>query len=104
MDCAPSPLSSWGLERWDFPFCLCPTWNKGEVGRIPSIQTSQWGAAWQAALQLGLQADLLILGKKAEFDTLKREGLKSSLSQVPKYPYLGGYVLGVSVGSLEFQI
>lgn len=50
MDSAPSPLSSLGLERWDFPLCLCPTWNKGEVGRIPSIQTSQWGAAWQAAL------------------------------------------------------
>lgn len=60
------------------------------------------GAAWQAALQH--PADLLILGRKAELDTLKREGQTPSLSQVPEYPHSRGCVLGLSLGSREFQI
>lgn len=37
----------------------------------------------------GLHADLLILGRKAELDILKGEGLAPSLSQVPEYPHSG---------------
>ena len=57
-------------------------------------QTSQWELPGKLLSRCGLQADLLILGRKAELDTLKREGRTPSFSQVPEYPHSGGCVGG----------
>ena len=95
----PLCLLTEGLEGEIFPSCLC-TGSLGEVER--ALADELVGAAWQAALQH--PADLLILGRKAELDTLKREGQTPSLSQVPEYPHSRGCVLGLSLGSREFQI
>lgn len=60
--------------------------SRGAGGELPG----------KLLLSFGLQADLLILGRKAELDTLTREGLTPSLSQVPEYPRSGGCVLRVA--------
>lgn len=64
-------------------------------------QRSWWELPGKLLLSFRLQADLLILGRKAELDTLTREGLTPSLSQVPEYPRSGGCVLRVAFGFPE---
>lgn len=67
--------------------------KRGELSLCPNKPAGRDLSAWQVApLPAGSRPDLLILGRKAEPDTLRREAPKSSLSQVSEYRHSGGCV------------
>lgn len=108
-DCSGGPVAADPLSiqggMGPAVFSLLPRCCLGLRGSGKSSR-SLWGAEPPGKLLLGcgFQADLFILGRKAELDTLKREGLAPGLSQVPEYPPTRGCVLGVRLCSLKFQI